>query len=38
LIRRLVLIAVAVASFMLPLTGRAADTIDVGGAKLETTA
>jgi len=38
LIRRLVLIAVAVASFMLPLTGRAADTIDVGGAKLEATA
>ena len=38
MIRRLVLIAVAVASFMLPLTGRAADTIDVGGAKLEATA
>jgi hypothetical protein len=38
LIRRLVLIAFSAASFMLPLTGRAADTIDAGGAKLETTA
>ncbi len=38
MIRRLVLIAFFAASFMLPLTSRAADTIDVGGAKLETTA
>ena len=37
MIRRLVVIALATASLALPIGGRAAETIDVGGVKLETT-
>ena len=37
MIRRLVAIALATASLALPIAGRAAETIDVGGVKLETT-
>lgn len=37
MIRRLVLLALTTASLVLPLAARAADTVEVGGIKLDTT-